>query len=547
MEHAVYQPLVTTNITQQYSQNVLTWIPDLATSWTVSPDATTYTYNLRQGVTFSSGDPFNSYQVWTEFMGFYYLMGPTFFSGLNLFDFSNVNFGTAQIALLNSTGLANPSGAALAMMQNQSWPMYTTGPYQITFHLRAPFAFFNGILGGGGDPGLIFDLQYVLNNGGFGTPAQFNSYFDDHPAPGTGPYMVTEVVLNSHVTFQKNPTYWGNSLSPAEIAANPVLNPGQASMVVVQVKTDDLARYTDLSTGAAQIVAINSNDWNLVIHNSQYAYFVMPDGVPDVQALALNTAIAPTNNVWVRRAIVHAINYTDIWAKAYQGQASAFMGPETPNYGAYYDPASLPPYTFNVTEAKLDLAKAGYPNGNGLPPLTLRTVAGCSYCINAAQVIQSDLANVGITVNIVEVASSTYWNPYGPYSTNLQNANQLGQLSFLGGEIYSPDYLGPTDYWVGFVTNSSTWGNWAVYDNPRVDQDVAVLSSTANQTQHINALADAQQRIYDDAPYAWLATYKLWGVDGSVVWNTNVVKSMLFEPNYGGTTTAPLINTVVFV
>jgi ABC-type transport system substrate-binding protein len=222
------------------------------------------------------------------------------------------------------------------------------------------------------------------------------------------------------------------------------------------------------------------------------------------------------------------------------------MGPETPNYGAYYNPANLPPYNFNVTAAMADLATAGYPNGTGLPTLTLRTVSGCSFCINAAQVIQSDLANVGITVNIVQVASSTYWNPYGPYQTNVQNANQLGQLSFLGGEIYSPDYLGPTDYWAGFVTNSSVWGNWAVYDNPRVDKDVSLLTSSADQTQQVTALADAQQQIYNDAPYAWLGTYKLWNVDGSVVWNKNVIQSMLFDPNYGGTNTAPLINTVVF-
>jgi len=546
MEHAVYQPLVTTNITQQFQQNAITWIPDLAASWTISPDYRTYTYNLRQNVTFSNGDPFNSYQVWAEFMGFYYLLGPTFLGGLNLFDFSQVNFGPTQIALLQSSGLVNPTGAALAMMQNQSWPIYTNGPSQIVFHMSAPFLFLNGVLGGGGDIGLIFDIQYVLNHGAFGTPAQINSYLDDHPAPGTGPYMVTEVVLNSHVTFQKNPTYWGNSLSPSDIAANPVLNPGQASTVVVDVKSDDLARYTDLSTGAAQIVAISSQDWNLVTHNSQYGYFVMPPGVPDVEALAINTAIAPTNNVLVRRAIVHAINYSDVWAKAYQGEASAFMGPETPNYGPFYDPANLPPYDFNVAEASADLAKAGYPNGTGLPPITLRTVAGCTYCLNAAQVIQSDLANVGITVNILAVASSTYWNPYGPYSVNLQNANQLGQLSFLGGELYGPDYLGAPDYWLGFVSNSSVWGNWAVYDNPQVDRDVALLANSANQTLVVSALADAQQHIYDDAPYAWLGTYRLFGIDGSVVWNKNVVQSMLFDPNYGGTDTAPLINTIVF-
>src|SRR5208283_4341855 len=314
LEHSTYQPLVTTNITAQYGQNILSWLPDLAVGWTISPDSTTYTYNLRQNVTFSNGDQFNSYQVWTEFMGFYYLSGnaSTFLGGLNIFDFSNANFGPASFAVLNSTGLTNPSGAAMAMMQNQMWPIYTNGPYQITFHLKSPFLFLNGLIGGGGDPGLIFDAQYVLNHGGFGTPGQINSYFDENPVPGTGPYMVTEVVLNSQVTFVKNPTYWGNSLTSTEIEANPVLNPGHAGTVVVYTKYNDIDRYTDLSTGQAQIASIFSNDWNSVANSSQYAYFLMPNGSADIGALAMNTQLAPTNNMWVRRAIVHAINYTDV-------------------------------------------------------------------------------------------------------------------------------------------------------------------------------------------------------------------------------------------
>jgi len=549
MEHATYQPLITTNITEQYQKNIITWIPDLATSWTISQNATEYVYNLRQGIKFSNGDTFNSFQVWTEFMGFYYLSGnsSSFLGNLDLFDFSHVDFGQATLSQLASTNLANPTGTTLAMMQNQSWPIYAAGPYQIVFHLRSPFLFFNGLIGGGGNTGLIFDAQYVLNHGGFGTPGQINSYFDDHPIPGTGPYIVTDVILNSQVTFIKNPTYWGDALSAAEIAANPVLNPGQAETVIINIRYNDNDRYDDLSTGQAQIASIFSNNWNLVANNTQYAYFVLPDGTANLGALAMNTQLAPTDNVWLRRAIVHAINYTEIIAKAYVGQARAFIGPETPNYGHYYNPANLQPYNLNATAAKADLVMAGYPNGVGLQTLNLRTIRGCGYCVTAAQVIQGDLAKFGITVNIELVPATAYWNPYGSYQTNLQNANKLGQLSFLGGNVYYPDYLSPTDYWVGFTTNSSSWGNWAVYNNARVDQDVSILMSSANQTQQVIALADAERQIYSDAPYAWICTFKLWNIGGSIVWNKNTIQSMLFDPNYGGTDTAPIINTVTFV
>jgi ABC-type transport system substrate-binding protein len=52
LEHTVYQTLVVTNVTKQFSQGQLDFVADLATDWTVSSDSTTYTYNLRQGVKF---------------------------------------------------------------------------------------------------------------------------------------------------------------------------------------------------------------------------------------------------------------------------------------------------------------------------------------------------------------------------------------------------------------------------------------------------------------------------------------------------------------
>ena len=544
LEHTVYQTLVVPDLNAEFGQGKLVWAPDLATDWNVSADSTTYTYNLRQNVAFSSGNPFNAYQVWTEMYIWYYFGGnaTSFLGGLDLFDVSHVNFGPASFDLLKGQ-LANPTGAALAMMTDSSWPIYTTGPYQIVFHTKKPFLYLNGIMAG--FEGLLFDCQWGLDHGGFGTPAVYNPYFDDHPMPGTGPYTVTEVLLNSHVRFEKNPTYWGNSLTADQIAANPVLNPGQAATVVMYAKSDDLARFTDLSTGAAQIAAIRTSNWNRVINDPKYAYWTVQT-TAELTALAMNTAIAPTNNVDVRQAIVHGINYTQIWDQAYFGKANALMGPETPNYGQYYDPGNLPPYDFNPTLAAQYLVKAGYPNGTGLPTLTLRTVADCAICTTAAEIIQGNLANIGINVQITTLQGSTYWAPYGSYTTNLQNAQQLAQLSFLGGQFWAPSALTPTDYWTSFVSNRSLWGNWAVYTNPTVEKAITLLANSGSETDILTSLTAAQQQIYNDAPYAWIGTCSLWYVDGSFAWDKSVIKSVLFDPAYTGINTAPLFNTVVF-
>jgi len=545
LEHTVYQSLIVPDVKALFQEGELVFLPDLATDWTVSPDGTIYTYNLRKGVIFSSGNPFNSYQVWTEMYVWYYLTGnaSTFMAGLELFDVSSVEIGPATFELLKTSGLANPTGEALAMMEDRSWPIYANGPYQIVFHTKAPFLYLNGLLSG--FLGLLFDCQWALEHGGFGAPGQFNPYFDDHPIPGTGPYMVTEVHLNSDVKFEQSPNYWGKTLAANEIAANPLLSPGQVKTVVVYAKSDDLARYTDLKTGTAHISAVKATNFELVKDDPKYAYFAVE--VPaQITAMAINTEIAPTDNADLRRAIVYAINYKDIWEKAYFGQAKAFLGPESPNYGIYYNPANLPPYDYDVTKAKDYLAKAGYADGKGLPTLEFRIVAACSFCRIAAEIIQADLADIGIQTEITEVEASAYWGVYGNYETNLNNAKELGHLSFLGGMMWAPSAISPTDYWTSFVSTRSLWGNWAVYSNGKVDKAVAMLASSADVDEIISALKEAQQEIYDDAPYAWIAACKLWYVDGSFVWDKSLIKEVWFDPAYNGVNTAPLFNTVVF-
>ena len=184
---------------------------------------------------------------------------------------SSVNFGSSTLSTLTKSGLSSPSSAALSVMENNHWPIYVTGSNQIVFHLQAPFQWFLGLL----VPWMsqVFDAQYVLNNGGFGTPGNYNTAFNQHPIPGTGPYVVTQVSENNLVTFAQNPTYWGDSLTPAQIAAQPMFDPGHVKNVVINYKPDDVTRYTDLSTGTAQVAMIMAQDWNLVNANpNEYSY-----------------------------------------------------------------------------------------------------------------------------------------------------------------------------------------------------------------------------------------------------------------------------------
>lgn len=220
--YAVYQSLVTLNASLLYQSGDIQVLPMLATSWSASPDGTVYTFDLRQNVAFSNGDPFNAYQVWGQMYGLYYLAGnsSSFLNGYNIFDFAGVQFGPSTIDLMTRSGLINPTPEMLGMMMDKTWPIYVTGPNQIVFHLKAPFRWLPHLLMA--FVGLIFDTQYVLQNGGFGTPDAFNTKFNSHPIPATGPYVVAAVEVGSYAKFSQDPNYWGKSLTAAEIQANPL-------------------------------------------------------------------------------------------------------------------------------------------------------------------------------------------------------------------------------------------------------------------------------------------------------------------------------------
>lgn len=537
--YSVYQALIDVNITAEYGQDVVQYLPGLANNWTVSPDGTTYTMNLRQGVNFSNGDQFNAYEVWMQMYGIYYLSGnsSSWLENYDLFNMSNVNFGPATWTLINQSGLTNPSSQALAIMMNSSWPMYVTSPYQIVFHMQGPFLWFPGTMVS--FDGLIFDSQYVLDHGGFGTAAAYNTYFNQYPIPGSGPYTFGSFIINSYVQFIQNPNYWGRSLTPAQIAANEQLDPGHARTIYIYYKTDDVSRYTDLSTGAAQIVAIGEADWNLVIANPNLNYLKVPAWAATTTTMPLNTADYPTNITLVRQAIVHAINYTDIIQSTMFGDAVQYMGPEYPAWSQLYDLGGAPPYSYNLTLAEQDIQEANITN---MPTISLTIENGCEFCVSAAEIIQTDLAQIGITVNI-EVQTNPLEND-GNYQTNVQNAQENGQMTMI--PIEAPNGLTPADNWVAYVSNTSVWGNFAAYNKPVVQACVDTLVGSANITAIQAVCEKAQLQINADAPYVWIGVSTLWYGDGSLVWNSHVINGFEADPIWSGQDTAPILNTITW-
>ncbi len=546
--YTVYQSLVTANYTALYDQDTVQYLPVLAQNWTVSANGTVYTFNLRPNVEFSDGNPFNSYQVWAWVWGEYYLSGNSsnWIESYTLFNVSSVEFGPATIALLNSSGLINPNSQALALMSNSTWPIYVNGPNQIIFRLAYPFQWFLGTLVD--YIGLIPDTQWVLDHGGFGTVAAYNSNFASNPIPGTGPYVVTSVSVNSYVTFTQNRKYWGDNLTAAQIAADEYLDPGHVKNVVIYTKSSDVARYTDLSTGAAPIAVILSQDWNLVLANpNKYGYVTLPPWTGADFAFSLNTQLYPTNITAVRQAIVHAINYSGIYSEVFYGLIHPWVGPEYPEWKQFYDLGNHTPYQYNLTLAQQDLTSAGI-NASNLPALLFRVPIDCTYCINSAQLVQGDLAQIGLTVNIEILSAAQIMTPFaGTYSYMVNHSASAGNIGVADYLWITPIAQTPADLWEFLVSNESIGLNYAIYYNPVVQTCADDLLTSSNATLLNNVCTAAQAQIYNDAPYAWVGTLGSWTPGGSIVYDKSIISGFLTDPLWGSGSTLPEFNTVTFV
>jgi ABC-type transport system substrate-binding protein len=182
------------------------------------------------------------------------------------------------------------------------------------------------------------------------------------------------------------------------------------------------------------------------------------------------------------------------------------------------------------------------------PTLTFTVLSTCQFCIETAVIVQSNLAQIDITVEIQiqPMERSLYYTPYGTYSYEASNSSSIGHLSMWGGNTWASVALTPSDNWIAGLSNRSLFGNWAVYSNLTVQSCIDAFTSSSNLTHIQDLCRMAQAQVYNDAPYVWLGIDRLWYGSGSLVWQNGVVKSFLVDPTWEGQSTGPIFNTVTF-
>jgi peptide/nickel transport system substrate-binding protein len=199
------------------------------------------------------------------------------------------------------------------------------------------------------------------------------------------------------------------------------------------------------------------------------------------EVLAFNDRVAPFDKVEVRKAVYSAIDTQKLLSSIW-GDYGTLIGSMVPPSDPWYeDHTQLNPY--DVTLAKRKLAEAGYPNGFAF---TLDTPSYDPHPA-VAEFLKSELAKVGITVNIASISADQWYSKVfkdKDFHATLQEHVNDRDVVWYG----NPDFY---------------WG----YDNPQVAQWVTEAEQAATPAEQTATLTLVNEQIAKDAASVWLYLY----------------------------------------
>jgi peptide/nickel transport system substrate-binding protein len=266
----LYDELVTTTgVTVQ---------PMLASSWKANPNDTEYTFQLRHGATFSSGNPVTP---------------------------ADVVFSLHYALKQNGCeGYVLDSG-----FDNEVTSIKATGPDTVVVKLKTPDPIFLKTMS---QQVVILDSKVVMAHGGNSKAGA--SWLSTHAA-GSGPFTLTSYEPDNQIVLTARKNYWGGAPAPSKVVIRIVSDPSSMELLA---SSGAINMAFDVPLQDLPKVASNGN-LKVISNPSQFYYNV-----------GFNVKKAPLNDLRVRQALTYATPFNQIVQTYGYGYATGLVGPLLP-------------------------------------------------------------------------------------------------------------------------------------------------------------------------------------------------------------------------
>jgi peptide/nickel transport system substrate-binding protein len=255
-----------------------------------------------------------------------------------------------------------------------------------------------------------------------------------HPI-GTGPYTVTEYVVNSHCFLERREDYWGEK---------PTIK-----YIKFRVFNESAQIVNAIATNLIDIGTIPLSDFEYV--SSLPGFDVTERASGAWMTIGFNVSTESVfNNVEARYAVCHAMDRNAMVALAYEGHGGVMSGP-TPTTAFDYEPRFSNMHETYSIGYDPALAKQ-YADSSGLTGKEVRVMTnGAAEDVAIAQILQGQLSAIGVTVKIITYDNATF----------RAMADDATAFDIRVGMSASPNNITP-DGLVNGVRYSKIWaeGNW---------------------------------------------------------------------------------------
>ena len=470
-------------------------VPELAESWEVSEDGTTYTYKLRKGVMFHD-DP-----CFPDGKGREMTAADVKYSFDRMLDsrsrtkgsdyFRDMVVGAAEY--YKATTQAKVTNPEIVPAEGVKG-FRVVDDYTFAIDLIAPFAPFEYY------PTLGYAYVYPRE--------AVEHYGEDFQRNlvATGPFELESWEDGREIYLKKNPNYWGKDANGNQL---PYLDGvavsfiGDQSTMLSEFRNGNLEENYRIPNDYIQAIfqprKPGSDDpW---ITTGEYKDFVVNQVVElSSQYYGMVTTSEVFEDKRIRQAFNYAIDRERLIEFVMKGQAAGIgnhglVPPSMPGYPI----DNVKGYEFDPEKARDLLAEAGYPDGKGFPAINLQLNEGGGRNVTLAEAVKEELKkNLGIEVGL----DILQW------SQHIDKVESGNAPFFRLGWI--ADYPEPDNFLnLLWGKNAKPSGeispiNATRYNNPEFDKIYEQALRTQDRSERLELYAQAEQIAVEDAPMLWI-------------------------------------------